>query len=109
MEVLGLFRFRLARELGKSLAEIDEITLKEFYEWYEYSNSEPFSVERNELMIAQLTAAVLNIEIAKSKSNKYREPLDFLISVSENTKKEIKQKKLDDGLMSFMMGVKKCQ
>jgi len=105
-ELIEVFRFRLARELNKSLAEIDEMPFNEFWEWYEYSKKEPFSVDRNEFMIAQLTALIMNVEIRKSKSKKFKEAIDFLISIDEDTKKEIKQKELNDGLKNFMRGFK---
>jgi len=106
MSYMDKFRFRLARELNKSLAEIDEMPYNEFIQWLEYSKIEPFGVERNEMMIAQLSALIFNLELRKSKSKERREALDFLISIDEETKKEIKQTRLNDGLMNFMRGFK---
>lgn len=105
--IIERFRFRLARELNKSLAEIDNMPFDEFYEWYEYSKKEPFNVDRNEFMIAQLSALMVNIDIKNSKSKKFRNTLDFLISIDEDTKEDIKRKELSDSLQEAMKGNKR--
>lgn len=95
---LSDFRFTLARELGKTLSEIDELPLSELHEWFEYSQRKPFLVDRVESLLATLTAITFNIN---SKNTKLR-PLDFFVSIDEDTKKHIKQKELSNNLMGFM-------
>ena len=55
---------------------------------------EPFN--STEIMLAQLTALMFNINSKKSKS---KTPLDFMVSIKEEDKKVSKQKNMEANLM----------
>ncbi len=66
----------------------------EYLQWHEYSLMEPFN--STEIMLAQLTSLLFNINSKKSKS---KTPLDFMISIKEEDKKVSKQKNMERNLM----------
>lgn len=101
------FRFKLAKELGKSLVEIDDMSYSEFYQWYKYSERELFTSDRLEVMIAQLTAVTINIAKTKSKDKKLTSSLDFLISIDEETKEFHRKQAKENDLFNMMRGFKK--
>ena len=66
----------------------------EFMEWYEYSLIEPFN--STEIMLAQLTALMFNVNSKKSKS---KTTLDFMVSISEEERKASKHRNMERNLM----------
>jgi len=66
----------------------------EFMEWYEYSLVEPFN--STEIMLAQLTALMFNVNSKKSKS---KTTLDFMVSISEEERKASKHRNMERNLM----------
>jgi len=86
-------RFRLAKHLGKSLTEIDSMPYREFLEWAEYEKQDPFN--NTEIMLAQLTALMYNVNSKKTKS-----VIDFIVSFDEDTKKSIKMQEMQKTLFA---------
>jgi len=87
-----IFLHDLASHLGKTLEEINEMPYSEFKSWYEYSLIKPFNT--NEIMIAQLTSLLHNINSKKPIST-----MGFMVSISEQLKKEEAQKDMEKRLM----------
>ncbi len=98
MVELGDFRFTLAKELNKSLSEIDKMPYSEFVEWYKYSQRKPFLADRLESLLATLSALTFNVNSEKPKL----QALDFFVSIDEDTKKQMKRAELSSGLMGMM-------
>ena len=95
---LDRFSFKLASHLGMTVSELDErMTAREFYQWMEYSNIEPLMSDRIEIMVAQLTSLMYNVNAKKSKDT-----MEFLISLSEDDKKSHKQQKTERDLKHFL-------
>lgn len=97
---LERFSFKLAGHLGMTVSELEEtMTAREFYQWIEYAEIEPLLSDRMEIMLAQLTSLMYNVNSKKAKGT-----MEFLISFSEDDKKLHKQKKTESDLKEFLRG-----
>ena len=67
----------------------DTMSVREFFQWIEYSKLEPLGEDRIEYMIAQLTALTVNIN-----SKKKVQVIDFLISLDKDKKDKVKLDKM---------------
>lgn len=61
---------------------------REYLEWFEYSKLEPFLADRLEFMIAKSMALGINKNI--KDSSKHINPIDFLVTDSNQEEKEVK-------------------
>jgi len=83
MEKSRAFLFKLALNLGyKTVDELENtMTYNEFLEWVEYYSEEPFMSDRIELHLSTLTDLTV-----KSHTSAQTNPVDFMITVSEEQK-----------------------
>lgn len=94
MDYKRKFRFKLAGHLGMTVRELEQrMTIKEFNEWFEYSQDEPLMADRLEMMMAQL---------ASLQSGK--PSFEHLVSLNDETKKSLKQKKLENDMKNAFKG-----
>lgn len=66
-----------------------QMTAREFTEWQEYCVVEPFLADRTELMLAQLTSLMANVN---RDSKKRRDPYtaaDFMLDTRSQTERQI--------------------
>ena len=85
------FSLDLSKHLGISLGDVDNMPYSDFIMWYKYSLEKPFN--STEIMLAQLTALTYNIHSKKPKST-----MDFLVSMPESKKEEIRMETMHKGL-----------
>ncbi len=86
-----------------TVAQLDAtMSAKEFFKWIEYFKSEPQQADRLEMMLAQLTALMYNMN-----SKKPIKTMDFLISLDEDIKKSIKMEQMQKDLFADLDKLKR--
>ena len=90
------FKFKLAGHLGMTVSELEaRMTHNEFMEWQKYAQEEPFLADRNEMMIAQLTSALLRVNGGKSTPN------DLMVTLSKEDKEALHIQKATNDIDDF--------
>ena len=93
--------FKVASHLHCSVAQIENnMSFNELQEWAEYLRDKPSMVDRVEVQLAVLSALTYNMN-AKDKLS-YS---DFMISLSEDDRRLIKQRELESKIKSFSKGL----
>ncbi len=85
------FALDLSKHLGISLDEVNNMPYSDFIMWHRYSLEKPFN--STEIMLVQLTALLYNIHSKKPKST-----TDFIVSMPEDKKEEIRMESMQKGL-----------
>ena len=90
------FSFTLAHHLGMTVEQLHRtMPAGEYFQWQEVLLGKERQPEPLEQMIAQLTAITVNIN-SKSKT----QPVDFLVSLDEDTRKNTQHNAMAQSLMS---------